>query len=382
METGMKLPWQKEETKSVSSLMVALSQLGSARWGARYGEALMRDGYLRNAVAYRCVRMVAEAAASVPFVTEHEGGAGLLKRPSPDEAFADIFTKLYAHLQISGNAYLEAMRLGEEEMPRGLQVLRPERMKATLGQRGWVNSWTYTVGQKSREILPDQRGWLPVLHLKLFHPGDDTYGLSPFAAARQALDLHNASADWAKALMDNSAKPSGALVYGRDGGRLTDEQFDRLKGELETAHTGSENAGRPLLLEGGLDWKPMSLSPAEMDFREARNAAAREIALALGVPPQLLGIPGDNTYANYKEANLAFWRMTIIPLVQRTADTLAIWLGEAFEEPVNIRCNLDAVPALSEERETLWARLDAASFLSEAEKREMAGLPPIAEVGA
>ena len=137
METGMKLPWQKEETKSVSSLMVALSQLGSARWGARYGEALMRDGYLRNAVAYRCVRMVAEAAASVPFVTEHEGGADLLKQPSPDEAFADIFTKLYAHLQISGNAYLEAMRLGEEEMPRGLQVLRPERMKATLGQRGW-----------------------------------------------------------------------------------------------------------------------------------------------------------------------------------------------------------------------------------------------------
>ena len=59
-----------------------------------------------------------------------------------------------------------------------------------------------------------------------------------------------------------------------------------------------------------------------------------------------------------------------------------MWLGEAFEEPVDIRCNLDAVPALSEERETLWARLDAASFLSEAEKREMAGLSPVAEVSA
>jgi HK97 family phage portal protein len=153
-----------------------------------------------------------------------------------------------------------------------------------------------------------------------------------------------------------------------------------LKVELETAHAGSENAGRPLLLEGGLDWKPMSLSPAEMDFREARNAAAREISLALGVPPQLLGIPGDNTYANYKEANLAFWRMTIIPLVQRTAGALGIWLGDAFEEAVNIRCNLDAVPALSEEREQLWARLDAASFLSESEKRKMAGLPPMPEV--
>jgi len=55
----MKLPWIREEQKSVSSVMVALSQLGAARWGGRSGEALMRDGYLRNAVAYRCVRMVA-----------------------------------------------------------------------------------------------------------------------------------------------------------------------------------------------------------------------------------------------------------------------------------------------------------------------------------
>ena len=340
----------------------------------------MRDGYLRNAVVYRCVRMVAEAAASVPFVARHDGASVLLGRPMPEESCADVFTKIYMHLQISGNAYLEALSLAPEEAPRGLQVLRPERMKAQLDDRGWVNGWAYMAGQKVRQIGRAETGWLPVLHMKLFHPGDDIYGFSPLAAARQALDLHNAGADWAKALIDNFAKPSGALVYGRDGARLTDEQFDRLKLELETAHAGAENAGRPLLLEGGLDWKPMSLSPAEMDFREARNGAAREIALALGVPPQLLGIPGDNTYANYKEANLAFWRMTIVPLVQRTAAALGVWLSEAYEEAVEVGCNLDAVPALSEEREALWARLDAASFLTDAEKREMAGLPPIDEV--
>lgn len=373
----MKLPWKREEQKSVSSVMVALSQLGAARWGARSGEALMRDGYLRNAVAYRCVRMVAEAAASVPFVTAHEGAKQLLARPLPDETCVDIFAKIYAQLQISGNAYLEALSLGEGETPQGLQVLRPERMKAQLDGRGWVSTWSYKVGHKERQIGRNEAGWLPILHMKLFHPGDDIYGFSPLAAARQALDLHNASADWAKALIDNSAKPSGALIYGRDGARMTDEQFDRLKNELETAHAGAENAGRPLLLEGGLDWKPMSLSPAEMDFREARNGAAREIALALGVPPQLLGIPGDNTYANYKEANLAFWRMTIIPLVQRTGAALGLWLGEAFEETVEIGCNLDMVPALSVERDALWARLNGAVFLSDEERRTMAGLAPM-----
>lgn len=374
----MKLPWTKrEEQKSVSPMMVALSQLGSARWGARSSEALMRDGYLRNAVVYRCVRMLSEAAASVPLVSGHEETARLLAQPMPDEAGPGMLETLYSHLQMSGNGYLEALRLEGDQAPKGLQVLRPERMKPLVDARGWITGWTYRVERRERRIVRDETGWSPILHLKCFHPASDVSGLPPLAAARQALDLHNAGADWAKALIDNSAKPSGALVYGRDGARLTDEQFDRLKRELETAHAGAENAGRPLLLEGGLDWKPMSLSPAEMDFREARNGAAREIALALGVPPQLLGIPGDNTYANYKEANLAFWRMTVLPLVNKTAAGMALWLSGCFDEDISIGANLDAVPALSVEREALWNRLDAASFMTVAEKRSMAGLPEL-----
>ena len=78
-----------------------------------------------------------------------------------------------------------------------------------------------------------------------------------------------------------------------------------------------------MVLEGGLDWKAMALSPKDMDFVELKNAAAREIALAFGVPPMLLGIPGDNTYANLAEANRALWRQTVIPLVRRVADDLS-----------------------------------------------------------
>ena len=103
----MKLPWTKgEETKSVSSMMVALSQLGSARWGSRSSEALMRDGYLRNAVAYRCIRMVAEAAASVPMVSAQAATAALLARPMPDEAGPSLLETLYSQLQMTGNAYV------------------------------------------------------------------------------------------------------------------------------------------------------------------------------------------------------------------------------------------------------------------------------------
>ncbi|MEL6567721.1 MAG: phage portal protein, partial [Pseudomonadota bacterium] len=370
---------RRADTKSAVSPLVALSQLGQARWGSRSAGALMRDGYLANAVAYRCVRMVSEAAASVPLVSSDDDLSALLSRPLPDLDGTSLLQALHAHLQISGNAYLEAVQLADDEPPGALFVLRPDRMKAHTGLNGWIEGWTYEVGRTRRRLERNVDGWLPVLQVKLFHPGDDTYGLAPLSPARKALDLHSGGADWQKALLDNSARPSGALVYGKDGAHLTDEQFTRLKDELESAHSGPGNAGRPLLLEGGLEWKPMSLSPADMDFQAARNAAAREIALAFGVPPMLLGIPGDNTYSNYREANAAFWKMTVLPLAQRVSRALSNWLVPRFPRAEAISCRIDSVPALALERAELFARLDETSFLTDEEKRSIAGLAPLAE---
>ena len=128
-----------------------------------------------------------------------------------------------------------------------------------------------------------------------------------------------------------------------------------------------------MLLEGGLDWKAMGLSPREMDFIEAKNGAARDIALALGVPPMLLGLPGDNTYANYAEANRAFWRLTVLPLIGRTAAALSGWLSGLYEEALVLGHDLDQVPGLAAERDALWARVGTAGFLTDAEKREAVG---------
>jgi hypothetical protein len=214
--------------------------------------------------------------------------------------------------------------------------------------------------------------------MRLFHPLDDHYGFSPIEAAATAIDLHNQASKWNKALLDNAARPSGALVYSAREGRLSPEQFERLKAELQEGFQGAKNAGRPLLLEGGLDWKPLSLSPKDMDFIEAKHAAAREIALALGVPPMLLGIPGDNTFSNYAEANRTFWRNTVVPLVSRAADSLSDWLGPAFSQtPLKLAPDLDEVEALAPEREALWARLEKTSFLTNDEKRAVIGYGPL-----
>jgi HK97 family phage portal protein len=137
--------------------------------------------------------------------------------------------------------------------------------------------------------------------------------------------------------------------------------------------------GRPLVLEGGLDWKQMGYSPKDMEYIDTKHEAAREVALAFGVPPMLLGIPGDNTYANYAEANRTFWRQSVLPLVSRTARALSGWLSPGFGGSLTLRFNTDAIEALSVEREALWQRLEQASFLTINEKRAAIGYEPIAE---
>ena len=333
---------------------------------------------IRNAVVYRCIRMMAEAAASVRLeacagreaVPDHPM-LDLIDRPAHGRTRFDFFEHWYSTLLISGNVFVHAAAAGGQI--RQLHLLRPDRTSVLRDGDGWPAGVEYQAD--GRRMVYDGEavdGVDAVLHVKLFHPFEDYYGLSPVAPAASAIDIHNAAALWSKALLDNAARPSGALVYSA-GGNLSGDQYDRLKSELEQSFQGARNAGRPMLLEGGLDWKAMSLSPRDMDFIEAKNSAAREIALALGVPPMLLGIPGDNTYANYQEANRSFWRQSVLPLVERTARSLSVWLGPAFGDRVMLRPAINEIDALAPEREALWRRLEASSFLTDDEKRRAVG---------
>lgn len=114
-----------------------------------------------------------------------------------------------------------------------------------------------------------------------------------------------------------------------------------------------------------------------MEFQKTKEAAAREIALAFGVPPMLLGIAGDATYSNYREANRAFYRLTVVPLATRVAAVISDWLSRYAGAELTLKPDLDQVPALSAERDAQWKRVTEASFLSDAEKRSLLGLPPL-----
>src|SRR5262245_20968099 len=367
-----------EEKRSLMARLIALHEIGRPQWTPRNYRALAGEGFAANPVGYRAVRMIAEAAASVPwllFEGDHEREThpllDLLTRPNPAQAGRELMESFYGHLEVAGNAYLERVAIGDQV--RELHVLRPDRMKAVPGTNGWPEAYEYSVNGSSVRF-EQEREVPPILHMRLFNPLDDYYGLSPLEAAARSIDIHNASAAWNKAVIDNAARPSGALVFTSGvSGNLTSEQHARLKEELANSFQGAANAGRPMVLEGGLDWKPMSFTPKDMEFIATKHVAAREIALAFGVPPMLLGIPGDNTFANYAEANRTFWRQTVLPLVQRSAEALTNWLRPAFGKDVRLSFDSDAIEALSSEREALWARVGAADFITRDEKRAAVG---------
>ncbi|MGP1274558.1 MAG: phage portal protein [Caulobacterales bacterium] len=178
--------WLGLQRKSAGRL-VALSVAPRASWSPRDYAGLAREGYGQNAVANRCVRLIAEAAAAVPLRITGKGHAAqtveaLLARPNPDQTGVELLEVFHGHLQVAGNAYLEIA--DGYDGPSALFVLRPDRMNVVPGPKGWADAWEYRLGADRRRLERDRAsGRSPVLHLKLFHPDDDHYGLPPMAAA-------------------------------------------------------------------------------------------------------------------------------------------------------------------------------------------------------
>ncbi|MGB0903124.1 phage portal protein [Halocynthiibacter sp.] len=359
---------------------------GRVAWSPRDVVSLTKAGFTGNPVGFRSVKLIAEAAAALPLVLqdaerrfEQHPVLDLVRRPNAGQGRAELFEALYGQMLLSGNGYIEVVPDGDGKAAE-MHVLRSDRMNVVPGADGWPVAYEYAVGGRRHRF--DMTGEIqPICHIKTFHPQDDHYGLSPMRAAASAIDVHNAASRWSKGLLDNAARPSGAFVYhgGEGQAQLSQDQYERLQSDMASYHQGAANAGRPMLLEGGLDWKPMGFSPSDMEFQKTKEAAAREISVAFGVPPMLLGIPGDATYANYQEANRAFYRLTVLPLATKVTAAVSDWLSRIAGEQVELKPDLDQVPALSGERENQWRRISTASFLSDAEKRSLLGLPKLAD---
>ena len=356
-------------------------------------EDLAKEGYLKNAIVYRCVNEISKGASAVPFIIkmgdqiiEQHPLIDLLMRPNPLQSYSEFFNSLYGYVLLSGNAYI--LKVGSEMgTPKELHQLRPDRIQIKGGGNPMPDRYEYMLNGQVRETYPvDQlNGFSELKHIKLWNPLDDYYGLSPMSAAAVEVDQFNMASKHNVNLLQNGARPSGAVIFKPqdDAGfavNLTESQRQQLLTDLNNRFAGSGNAGRPMLLEGDFDWKEMGLSPKDMDFHQLKNMAATDIALCFGVPSQLVGVPDSQTYSNVAEARLALYEETIIPHLRKISSDLNEWLVPLFDDRLTLEFDIDSIPALSERRKRTYENVTSAvkeGIMTRNEARESLGLQPV-----
>ena len=355
---------------------------------------LAKEGYSSNAIVYRCVNEISKGVSSVPFmiknskeeIVEQHPVIEVLKRPNPLQSYSEFFNSLIGYLMLSGNSYILGVG-AENRPPSELHLLRPDRLEIKGKGRPIPEKYVYKInGQTAGEYDVDpETGSSDLKHIKLWNPLDDYYGLSPLSAAAVEIDQHNLASKHNINLLDNGARPSGAIIFKpRDESgiatNLTESQRQQLMTDLKNRFTGTGNAGRPLLLEGDFDWREMGLSPKDMDFLNLKNMSATDIAMCFGVPSQLVGVPDAQTYNNVQEARLGLYEETIIPLLKKLESDMNEWLIPMYGDDIHLHFNIDDIPALSERRRLIYANVTnavAQGIMTRNEARERLGLTPL-----
>jgi len=375
-----------------SSAVVGVSEVVSGSgvvWTPNNYENFARETYLKNVVAFKAIDEIAKSVASVPWNEYRRVGdekkelvtdspvAKVLKRPNPNQGLPFVMLRATAFLVMSGDSFFEKVTPDtgpNKDDIKELYALRPDRFKLAINKTtGLLEKYTYSVnkGRKVDFKINPITGQCDVLHCKSFHPLDDYFGASVTEPAAREIDTSNSATEWNKSVLDNEGKPG--MIF-KIVGNVSMEQLDELERKLAEDHGGPSNAGKDLIITGerGTDAKPYSWSPKDLDFNEGDLRLSRKIAMGYGVPPMLLGIPGEATFANYKEARLAFWESTIMFYLNYYREELNNWLYEPDGDK-SIDYNLDEVPALASKREMIWNRAQDSDFLTINEKREMTG---------
>lgn len=378
--------------QSQGRTVLAMNQVGQAQPTPRNYAGFAKEGYQANVIAFKCVSILARSIAGLNWTVYQDKPGGkpkeiedanhplkkLLARPNPMQSRAAFFEAFAAYFLIAGNSYLESVAGDRKGTPQEIWPLRPDMMKVIPGPYGLPQSYEFgSSGTKKIFPVDPITGLGDVMQMKTFHPTDNWYGMSPIEAMVYSVDQHNESGKWNLSLLVNMGTPSGAFVVKQDAsnpmGTLAEPQYKNLKNQIKDQIQGSKNAGRVILLEGGLDWKSMGFSPKDMDWLQGRNGSAREICNGYNVPTILVGIPGDSTFNNYREARMSLYEDTVIPFADFIVSSLNHWLAPRFGENVRIGYDADKIEALASKRVEKMASVDKISFLSTNEKRLTSG---------
>lgn len=290
------------------------------------GQRVTTTSAMQQLVVFNCVRVLAESMGMLPCrllkqtgrvrlpATEHRLYPLITMAPNSYMTAQEFWEMLVACLCLRGNFYAyKVMALGNvvELLPLNPDIVTP-KLK---------DDWTveYKVNFKSGvQTLTQDEIW----HVRLFTL-DGLNGLNPIAYARQALGLGQAMDAHAAKLFTNGAVASGVLSTGET---LTPEAFERLKEEFQGEHMGTANAYKPMILEQGLDWKPISLSAQDTQFIESKKLTEAQLCGLFRVPPHLVASMEKMTLNNIEHMGMSFVNYSLVPIMTRIEHRIQVGL--------------------------------------------------------
>ena len=366
----------------------ALFQQVPGQFSARNYRAFAVEGYRENSIVFRCVKMIYKSVGGIPLILCRRTRDGeiekiatheildLLASPNPMQGRRSFIETVIGYLLISGNSFIE---IAESTSGRNkeLYAIVPNLMIVKPGHGGVPSGYMLTVGDTKLFNVDPISGDSKIIHLKEFDPLDMYNGLSPLASGGRAVDTYNAQSKWNLGLLQNGGRPSGILIYEQDiskgkSGWLRPDQREQLQEKLDSI-SGPNNAGKILMLEGGLTYHEMGMNVKEMDYTKGRTLTAAEVANIYGIPHQLLNIQGSQTFRNYEQARVAFYVDTVLPTLDFLLDYLNRRLVSRFSDDLFLAYDEDRITALAPMRQQIWDNISNSQILTLNEKREALG---------
>jgi HK97 family phage portal protein len=352
----------------------------------------VKEGYKNSDTLYKCISYLIRNAAAIPPVLytnqdkedkiKKHPLLDMLNRPNPEQSGVAFIESVLGYKYLSGNSFQYAIRT-KNGPPDELWALRPDRMQIlAVPQKGIVGYRHENIGA---DISPQDIG-----HLKYWNPDDDNQkgmGMSPVEAAALNIDMQIAGKKWNLALMQNGARPPGIWKVPALMGK---NERDSLEQKLNEKFAGATKAGKSPLFDGGLDWKPTGLQPAQMEWLDSLKYNGGSIANILNMPPQLIGDTSSSTYDNMEQAKAASYTEEIFPTLDDLYALWNWWLVPMYPDLKNAYLYYDKESvevvqkmiqaqktALAERSNEMW--MNGVGTLNEC--REMCGLPTLGTDG-
>jgi len=338
--------------------------LESTEWERTQGAdvpAMLNDfmqAYENHVWIYRCINILAQSAATVPFRAQHRKKgeekwrwdddcalAELIAEPNDDDDTFEFIEGTMISFKATGNAYWEVERV--KELPVALYIVRPDRMKITPGTDQRVKKYEYLTRDRTiKTFEPDD-----IVHIKEFHPTDPLYGLSPIQAALPGLIADFYIYAYTQAFFKNSGRVDAVLETDR---LLTKIAWRRIRMMVRKAFIGVTKAHQLAVLEEGLHYKPIQSMPKDTEWKNLRLQNRIDIMAAFGVVPILLGLTEQTPWANAKEQKRVFWENTMLPILARLHYWFNKRIGKPFKDGDTLyrgMFDLSEVAALKEDRQ-------------------------------